>query len=77
MIDFLSDYGLFLLKVATIAIAVIVVVSAAAAASRKATQEGLEVENLNKKYRNVEYAPQGHIEKGRSQEGRQGREEAQ
>ena len=53
MIDFLSDYGLFLLKVATIAIAVIVVVSAAAAASRKATQEGLEVENLNKKYRNV------------------------
>ena len=53
MLEFLSEYGLFLLKVATIAIAIIVIMGAAAAASRKAGQEGLDVENLNKKYRSI------------------------
>jgi serine protease SohB len=53
MIEFIADYGLFLLKVATIVVAIIVVISAAAAANRKATQEGLEVEHLNKKFRST------------------------
>jgi serine protease SohB len=49
--EFLSDYGLFLLKVVTVVIGVVVVVVTAAAAGRKAgSHEGLEVEHLNKKY---------------------------
>ena len=51
MIEFVAEYGLFLLKVVTIAGAIIVVISVAAAANRKATQEVLEVENLNRKFR--------------------------
>ncbi|MDH3266731.1 MAG: protease SohB, partial [Gammaproteobacteria bacterium] len=50
---FLSEYGLFLLKVSTIVVAVIVVISVAASAGRKASQEGLEVESLNKKYKTL------------------------
>jgi len=53
MIEFLAEYGLFLLKVATIVVAIIIVISTAAAASKKATQEGLEVEHLNDKYRRL------------------------
>lgn len=54
MSSFLAEYGMFLLKTATIAAAVIAVIGAAAAAGRKSAQhEGLEVENLNKKYRNL------------------------
>ncbi|MCK5324751.1 MAG: protease SohB [Woeseiaceae bacterium] len=53
MIEFLAEYGLFLLKVATIVVAIIIVISTAAAASKKATQEGLEVEQLNDKYRRI------------------------
>jgi len=53
MIEFLAEYGLFLLKVATIVVAIIIVISTAAAASKKATQEGLEVEQLNNKYRRI------------------------
>jgi serine protease SohB len=53
MAEFLADYGLFLLKTATIVIAIVVVMVAAAAAQRRATHEGLEVENLNKKYRGL------------------------
>jgi serine protease SohB len=53
MIEFLAEYGLFLLKVATVVVAIIIIISAGAAASRKATQEGLEVEDLNKKYRKL------------------------
>lgn len=49
--EFLAEYGLFLLKVMTIVIAVVIVISVAAAAGRKATQDHLEVENLNRKYR--------------------------
>jgi serine protease SohB len=51
MIEFIAEYGLFLLKVATIVVAIIVVMAVAANASRKATHEGLEVEHLNKKFR--------------------------
>ncbi len=53
MIEFLAEYGLFLLKVVTIVVAIIIVISTAAAASKKATQEGLEVEQLNDKYRRI------------------------
>ncbi len=49
--EFLAEYGLFLLKVITIVIAIVIVMAAGAAAGRKATQDHLEVENLNKKYR--------------------------
>jgi len=49
--EFLAEYGLFLLKVMTIVIAIVIVIAVGAAAGRKATQDHLEVENLNRKYR--------------------------
>lgn len=52
--EFISDYGLFLLKAATVIIGIVVVITAAAAAGRKAgSNEGLEVENLNKKHQST------------------------
>jgi len=49
--EFLADFGLFFLKAATIIVGVIAIIIVAAAAGRKAaSHEGLEVENLNKKY---------------------------
>ena len=52
MIEFLAEYGLFLLKTATIVAAVVIIIGSAAAASKKAAeQEGIEVESLNNKYR--------------------------
>ena len=53
MSQFLADYGLFLLKAITVVAAIVVVISVAAAAGRKAGQEGLEVESLNKKFRTI------------------------
>ncbi len=53
MLEFLAEYGLFLLKTLTIVVAIIAVIVAAAAAQRKAHHEGLEVEHLNKKYREL------------------------
>ncbi|MDH3614038.1 MAG: protease SohB [Gammaproteobacteria bacterium] len=53
MSQFFLDYGLFLVKVVTIVVAIIVVVSVAAAAGRKSSQEGLEVESINKKYKSL------------------------
>lgn len=50
MIEFLADYGLFLLKVVTIVVAIVVIIGVAASAGRRVTHEGLEVESLNKKY---------------------------
>jgi serine protease SohB len=51
MTEFIAEYGLFLLKAATIVGAIVVVVGTVATASRKAAmQEGLEIEHLNKKY---------------------------
>ena len=50
MIEFLAEYGLFLLKVVTVVVGIIAVIVVAASAGRKSTQEGLEVENLNKKH---------------------------
>ena len=53
MAEFFADYGLFLLKTLTIVIAIIVVMAAAASAQRRASHEGLEIENLNDKYRKL------------------------
>ena len=49
MTEFLAEYGLFLLKVVTVALAIVVVIVIAAAEGRKAGHEGLEVESINKK----------------------------
>lgn len=54
MIEFFSDYGLFLLKVVTVVAGIVVVIVVTAAAGRKAaSHEGLEVESLNGKYRSL------------------------
>ncbi len=53
MIEFFAEYGLFLLKVVTVAIAIVVVIVVAAAEGRKAGHEGLEVESINKKYKSM------------------------
>ena len=53
MAEFFADYGLFRLTTLTIVIAIMAVIIAAAAAQRRATHEGLEVEDLNKKYRKL------------------------
>jgi len=51
MTEFFIEYGLFLLKAITIVVAIIAVISVAASVGRKASQEGLEVEDINKKYK--------------------------
>ena len=51
--EFLAEYGLFLLKAMTIVAAIVIVMAAGAAAGKKATQDHLEVENLNDKYRKM------------------------
>jgi serine protease SohB len=53
MSDFFFNYGLFLVKVLTIVVAIVVIIGVVASAGRKAHQEGLEVEDLNKKYKNL------------------------
>lgn len=53
MSEFFVGYGLFLLKTVTIVVAIVVIIGFAAAAGRKGGQEGLEVENLNKRFREV------------------------
>ncbi len=51
MSEFFLNYGLFLVKALTIVVAVVVIIGVAASAGRKAQQEGLDVEDLNKKYK--------------------------
>ncbi len=53
MSEFFLEYGLFLLKTVTIVVAIIAVIIVAAAAGRKGAHEGLEVQHLNKKFRDV------------------------
>ena len=53
MLEIFSEYGLFLLKVVTILISFIVVISFIAASKKNSNQEGLDVENLNKKYKGL------------------------
>ena len=50
MIEFLAEYGLFLLKVITVVAGIVVIIAVAASGGRKGSHEGLEVENLNKKH---------------------------
>ena len=52
MMEILSQYGLFLLKVVTVVIAIAIVIGLASSA-RKSSEDGLEVENLNRKYRDL------------------------
>ena len=51
--QFFAEYGLFLLKVITIVAAIVVVIVVATSAGRKASHEGLEVENLNKNFKTL------------------------
>jgi serine protease SohB len=51
MSEFFFEYGLFFVKALTIVVAIVIIIGVATSAGRKAQQEGLEVENLNKKYR--------------------------
>ncbi len=52
--EFLADYGLFLLKTATLVVAFVFVIGAAAAANRRQHKgESLEIENLNERFRNL------------------------
>ena len=53
MSEFFIEYGLFLLKVAMIVIAIVIVMGVAASIGRKASREGLEVESINQKYKSL------------------------
>lgn len=61
MSQFIAEYGLFLLKVITIVAAIVIIIAAATAAGRKSSHEGLEVESINKKYKNLARALQRAI----------------
>lgn len=53
MLEIFLEYGLFLLKVITVLISVIVLISFVAASKKSNTSEGLEIENLNDKYKGL------------------------
>lgn len=53
MSQFFIEYGLFLLKAITIVVAIVVIIGVAASAGRKAAHQGLEVESINKKYKQL------------------------
>ena len=53
MAQFFAEYGMFLLKALTIVAAIVVVIIAATAAGKRAHEETLEVEHLNKKFRGL------------------------
>ena len=53
MAEFFAEYGLFLLKVITIVIGIVAVIVVAASAGRRAGHEGLEVEDLNNRYKEL------------------------
>lgn len=53
MLEIFLEYGLFLLKVITILISVIVLISFIAASKNSSSSEGLEIENLNDKYKGL------------------------
>ncbi|MEL7186191.1 MAG: protease SohB [Pseudomonadota bacterium] len=53
MMAFLAEYGLFLLKTITIVAGIVIVIAVAASAGRRQQQDGLEVENLNKRYESL------------------------
>ena len=51
--EFFAEYGLFLLKTLTIVAGIVVIITVAAAAGRRGSEDHLEVENLNKRFRNL------------------------
>jgi len=53
MSQFFIEYGLFLLKAATVVVAIVIVIGVAVSAGRKGSHEGLEVESINKKYKSL------------------------
>ena len=53
MLEIFLEYGLFLLKVITVLISVIVLISFVAASKKSNTSEGLEIENLNERYKGL------------------------
>ena len=53
MLEIFLEYGLFLLKVITVLISVIVLISFVAASKKSTAAEGLEIENLNDKYKGL------------------------
>jgi len=53
MLEFLANYGLFLLKTATIVLAVVAVIVIAAQAGQRTQSNTLEVEKLNDRYRDL------------------------
>ncbi|TDJ43736.1 MAG: protease SohB [Gammaproteobacteria bacterium] len=54
MIEFLTDYGLFLAKLTTAAVIVLVVVGFIVASTKRSVhQDGLDVEDLNKRFENL------------------------
>ena len=53
MLEIFLEYGLFLLKVITVLISVIVLISFVAASKKSTAVEGLEIENLNDKYKGL------------------------
>ncbi len=53
MIEFLAEYGLFLVKVITVVVGIVVIIIVAASAGRRGAHEGLEVENLNEKHESL------------------------
>ena len=53
MLEIFLEYGLFLLKVITVLISLIVLISFVAASKKSNTLEGLEIENLNERYKGL------------------------
>ena len=51
--EFFAEYGLFLLKTLTIVIGIAVIITVAAAAGRRVSEDHLEIENLNKRFRSL------------------------
>ena len=51
MAQFIAEYGMFLLKVLTIVAGIVVIIGVAAATGRKGSEDHLEVEDLNKRFR--------------------------
>lgn len=61
MSAFLAEYGMFLLKVATVVVGIVIVMGAAAAAGRKAQKEHLEVKSINGRYADYAWALRKHV----------------
>jgi len=57
MLEFLFDYGLFLLKAVTVLIVILVIIAAAAAKKKSASGE-LKISSLNKKFEHLKQAVQ-------------------